>query len=245
MQTQTGDDLMARILARPVDDQVRGQAANDLLNELFGGYPVENLRALLHSGDDDAVQTGAWLLSELGEQAAPLLEEVPTLLAHPRLQVRFFAVEFVLLAADERHAGIIAQALALSRASDSAIRWKVLHFLAMASTEQLMAGLSRLDDPEVGRLTAGLWPPRTPRTPTRARSSLGWRVTTRWPGCSPRRSRRAWPRTTRRCCPTLPGCATRRSVRSRSGSSGDSRSSATSGADRQRPPHRSGASGPV
>lgn len=156
MQTQTGDDLMARILARPADDQVLGQAANDLLNELFGGYPVENLRALLHSGDDDAVQTGAWLLSELGEQAAPLLEEVPALLAHPRLQVRFFAVEFVLLAADERHAGIIAQALALSRASDSAIRWKVLHFLAMASTEQLMAGLSRLDDPEVGRLTAGL-----------------------------------------------------------------------------------------
>ncbi|GGP13759.1 hypothetical protein LDL08_21050 [Nonomuraea glycinis] len=156
MQTQTGDDLMARILARPVDDQVRGQAANDLLNELFGGYPVESLRALLHSGDDDAVQTGAWLLSELGEQAAPLLEEVPALLAHQRLQVRFFAVEFVLLAADERHAGIIAQVLTLSRAADTAIRWKVLHFLAMASTEQLMAGLSRLDDPEVGRLTAGL-----------------------------------------------------------------------------------------
>lgn len=156
MQTQTGDDLMARILARPADDQVLGQAANDLLNELFGGYPVENLRALLHSGDDDAVQTGAWLLSELGEQAAPLLEEVPALLAHPQRQVRFFAVEFVLLAADERHADIIAQALTLSRASDTAIRWKVLHFLAMASTEQLMAGLSRLTDPEVGRLTAGL-----------------------------------------------------------------------------------------
>ncbi|GLW06886.1 hypothetical protein Misp01_20160 [Microtetraspora sp. NBRC 13810] len=156
MQTQTGDDLMARILARPADDGVLGQAANDLLNELFGGYPVENLRTLLHSGDDDAVQTGAWLLSELGEQAEPLLDEVPGLLAHPRRQVRFFAVEFVLLAADERHAGIIAQALTLSRASDTAIRWKVLHFLTMASTEQLMAGLSRLADLEVGRLTAGL-----------------------------------------------------------------------------------------
>ncbi|MER6512290.1 hypothetical protein ABT158_36160 [Nonomuraea sp. NPDC001636] len=156
MQTQTGDDLMARILARPADDEARGQAANDLLNELFDGYPVENLRVLLRSGDDDAVQTGAWLLSELGEPAEPLLDEVPALLAHPRTQVRFFAVEFVLLAADERHAGVIAQTLALSRTSDTAIRWKVLHFLAMASTEQLMAGLSRLADPEVGRLAAGL-----------------------------------------------------------------------------------------
>ncbi|MEU1719158.1 hypothetical protein [Nonomuraea sp. NPDC005692] len=156
MQTQTGDDLMARILARPADDEARGQAANDLLNELFDGYPVENLRVLLRSGDDDAVQTGAWLLSELGEPAEPLLDEVPGLLAHPRPQVRFFAVEFVLLAADERHADVIAQTLALSRTSDTGIRWKVLHLLAMASTEQLMAGLSRLADPEVGRLTAGL-----------------------------------------------------------------------------------------
>ncbi|MEV4393498.1 hypothetical protein [Nonomuraea sp. NPDC049607] len=156
MQTQTGDALMARILARPIDDEALGQAANDLLDELFGGYPVENLRILLRSGDDDAVQTGAWLLSELGEQAAPLLDEVPRLLAHPRHQVCFHAVEFVLLAADERHADLIAQTLTLSRASDTSIRWKLLNFLAAASTEQLMAGLSRLADPEVGRLTAGL-----------------------------------------------------------------------------------------
>ncbi|MFI9557852.1 hypothetical protein [Nonomuraea endophytica] len=155
MQTQTGDALVARILARP-DDETRGQVANDLLDELFGGYPVENLRTLLHSGDDDAVQNGAWLLSELGEGAAPLLDEVPGLLAHPRLQVRFFAVEFVLLATDERHGDVIAQVLTLTRDADTAIRWQVLHFLAMASTEQLMAGLSRLIDPEVGRLTAWL-----------------------------------------------------------------------------------------
>ncbi|MBB5082221.1 hypothetical protein [Nonomuraea endophytica] len=155
MQTQTGDALVARILARP-DDETRGQVANDLLDELFGGYPVENIRTLLRSGDDDAVQNGAWLLSELGERADELLDEVPGLLAHPRLQVRFFAVEFVLLATDERHGDVIAHVLTSSRDPDTAIRWKVLHFLATASTEQLMAGLSRLTDPEVGRLTAWL-----------------------------------------------------------------------------------------
>ncbi|GAA3127906.1 MULTISPECIES: hypothetical protein [Nonomuraea] len=157
MHTQTGDDLMARILARPADDEVRGRLANDLLNELFDGYPVDNLRALLRSGDDDAVQTGSWLLSELGERAASLLDEAPALLAHPRRQVRFFAVEFVLLAAEEQEdAAVLAQAITLSRDPDTAIRWKVLHFLAMASTEQLMLGLSRLADPELGRHTAAL-----------------------------------------------------------------------------------------
>ncbi|MET8869184.1 hypothetical protein ABZW11_40175 [Nonomuraea sp. NPDC004580] len=157
MHTQTGDDLMARILARPADDEVRGRLTNDLLNELFDGYPVDNLRALLHSGDDDAVQTGSWLLSELGEQAASLLDEAPALLAHPRRQVRFFAVEFVLLAAEEqKDAAVLAQAITLSRDPDTAIRWKVLHFLAMAPTEQLMLGLSQLADPELGRYTAAL-----------------------------------------------------------------------------------------
>ncbi|MCK2216775.1 hypothetical protein MF672_023665 [Actinomadura sp. ATCC 31491] len=156
MQTRTGDDLMELILSHPADDETLGEAANDLLNELFGGYPVEQLRRLLRSGDDRALQTGAWLLSELGERAAPLMGEVPALLAHPRRQVRFFAVEFVLLAGDEQHADVIAQVVALSRDPDPSIRWKVLHFLAMASTEQLMAGLPRLTDPELGRLTAAL-----------------------------------------------------------------------------------------
>lgn len=147
---------MERILTHTADDEILGEAANDLLNELFDGYPVERLGTLLHSGDDTAVQTGAWLLSELGEQATPMMGEVPALLAHPRRQVRFFAIEFVLLAAEEQHADVIAQVLSLSRDADPSIRWKVLHFLAMASTEQLMAGLSRLPDPEVGQLTAVL-----------------------------------------------------------------------------------------
>ncbi|WP_043636026.1 hypothetical protein [Nonomuraea candida] len=147
---------MERILTHTADDEILGEAANDLLNELFDGYPVERLGTLLHSGDDTALQTGAWLLSELGERAAPMLGEAPALLAHPRRQVRFFAIEFVLLAAEEQHADVIAQVLSLSRDTDPSIRWKVLHFLAMASTEQLMAGLSRLADPEVGQLTAAL-----------------------------------------------------------------------------------------
>lgn len=157
MHAHVGDDLMARLLAHPADEELRGRIANDLLNELFDGYPVEKLRALLHSGDDDTVQTGAWLLSELGGSAVSLLDEVPALLAHPRRQVRFFAVEFVLLAAEEpEDAPVLAQAITLSRDPDAAVRWKVLHFLAMASTEQLMAGLSQLTDPELRRHTEAL-----------------------------------------------------------------------------------------
>ncbi|MFC7102844.1 hypothetical protein ACFQQB_21780 [Nonomuraea rubra] len=70
MQTQTGDDLIQRLLTHAADDAVVGPASNDLLDEFWAGYPVTNLVRLLHSGDDKLIRTGAWLLSELGSSAA-------------------------------------------------------------------------------------------------------------------------------------------------------------------------------
>ncbi|WP_449063530.1 hypothetical protein [Planomonospora algeriensis] len=144
MRTQTGDDLMARIRAHSADDAVVGPAANELLSELFAGYPVENLGRLLRSGDDAAVRTGTWLLSELGELAAPMMGEVPALLAHPLREVRFFAVEVVLENGDGRHGPVIARVMNLSGDPEEAVRWKVLQFLAAASTGQLSAGAASL-----------------------------------------------------------------------------------------------------
>ncbi|MEZ7126527.1 hypothetical protein ACBR40_14455 [Nonomuraea sp. AD125B] len=155
MHTQTGDDLIARVLAHADDDDVLGSAANDLLEEVFAGYPVDNLRRLLSSDAEKVVRTGAWLLSELGELAAPLADELPALLASPLRQVRFFAVETVLNAGDA-DGPLAARALALVRDGDDAVRWKVLSFLAEAGTEQLAAGAEALEDAELKELTEWL-----------------------------------------------------------------------------------------
>ncbi|MGW0191845.1 hypothetical protein [Nonomuraea sp. NPDC003201] len=144
MQTQTGDELMERILAHPSDDIV-GTAANDLLAELYAGYPVENLGRLLHSDDEVVVRTGTWLLSELGELAAPMMDEVPALLSSPIRNVRYFAIEVVLSNADDRHGSAIARVMSMSTEYDAAVRWKVLEFLSEASTDQLQAGASSLE----------------------------------------------------------------------------------------------------
>ncbi|HEX4812816.1 MAG TPA: hypothetical protein VFV66_08695 [Nonomuraea sp.] len=145
MHTRTGDNLIERIRAHAADDAVVGPAANDLLSELFAGYPVDNLRRLLHSGDDAAVRTAAWILSELGDGgAAPLMDEVPALLAHPARQVRFFAIEVVLMNAGDGDGPVIAQAMELSRDYDASVRWKALGFLASAATDQLEAGAAAL-----------------------------------------------------------------------------------------------------
>ncbi|MFG1617194.1 hypothetical protein ACGFI3_30910 [Nonomuraea wenchangensis] len=155
MHTQTGDDLIERVLAHANDDDVLGSAANDLLEEVFAGYPVDNLRRLLRSDHEKIVRTGAWLLSELGELATPLADELPALLASPLRQVRFFAVEAVLNAGDA-DGPLAARALALVRDGDDAVRWKVLSFLSAAETEQLAAGAEALEDAELKGLTEWL-----------------------------------------------------------------------------------------
>ncbi|MFC4118729.1 hypothetical protein [Nonomuraea zeae] len=156
MQTETGDDLIERIRTHSAEDGVVGPAANDLLDELFKGYPVENLTRLLHSDDEVVVRTGAWVLSELGELAAPLMDEVPALLASPIRNVRYFAIEVVLASADEQHGPAIAQVLNLSADPDGALRWKVLNFLAEATVEQMQAGAAGLNPGQVRELAEWL-----------------------------------------------------------------------------------------
>ncbi|WP_345559674.1 hypothetical protein [Nonomuraea rosea] len=156
MQPQAGEDLIERILAHPADGDVVGPAANDLLSELYAGYPVENLTRLLHSGDDQLVPTATWLLSELGELAEPLIDEVPPLLSSPVRSVRYDAIGVVLDNADERHGPIIAQVMNLSRDPESGVRWKVLEFLAEASIEQLRAGASSLPPGQIKELAEWL-----------------------------------------------------------------------------------------
>lgn len=156
MQSQAGDDLIERIRTHSTDDDVVGPAANDLLDELYAGYPVENLLRLLHSADNNAVRTGAWLLSELGDLAIPLMDEVSALLAHPLRQVRFFAIDVVLENGDGQDGPEIAQVLTLSRDPDDGVRWKVLGFLAAASPEQLAVGAVWLEDVQLKGLTEWL-----------------------------------------------------------------------------------------
>ncbi|MEU7862296.1 hypothetical protein [Nonomuraea sp. NPDC049141] len=154
MDRQPGDDLIERIRTHPGNDAVVGPAANDLLDELYAGYPVENLGRLLHSDDNASVRTGAWLLSELGERAAPMMTEIPALLGHPLLYVRFFAVEVVVTNATD--GPVIARTLNLSQDPEPAVRWKVLRFLAVATVDQLAAGVPHLPPGHIRTLTEWL-----------------------------------------------------------------------------------------
>jgi hypothetical protein len=140
-----GDRLVQRLLSG-IDSRAGEEAANELLREIFAGYPMENLHSLLQSSDSQAVRSGMWILSELGVKAAPLIGDVDKLLDNPIRYVRFFAVDVVLAAATAEHGPTIAKAVALIEDQDKAVRWKVLHLLTRATSAQLASCLAYLED---------------------------------------------------------------------------------------------------
>jgi hypothetical protein len=136
MVEERGDMLIQQMLRGQ-----NGAAANELVGELCRGYPVVNLRPLIHSDQDAVVKSVAWILSELGDLAAALMPEIGVLLGHPARYVRFFALEAVLNAARETDGAIIAKAVQLIGDSDSVVRWKAMTLLAWARRGQLLASV--------------------------------------------------------------------------------------------------------
>jgi HEAT repeat protein len=105
-------------------------------------------------------KAAAWIASELGEHAAPLIPELIPLLEHDSRYVRFFAVDTVLSAAGLEHGAAIGTAISrLLVDSDDAVRWKLLNLLARASDEQLEVAVPYIDDPPLASAVSWLSDP--------------------------------------------------------------------------------------
>jgi len=137
-------ELMDRLTTDP-RSPLAGVWMNDLLAEFHRGYPLENLRFLLHNDNTELVKVGAWIASELGEKGKPLLNDVSPLLQHPESKVRFSAINCILLWADPSTGAELASVVRLIEDPESRVRWKVMDFLSRATREQLAAALSYLE----------------------------------------------------------------------------------------------------
>lgn len=142
-----GDALLARILSGEDNG-----LANQLLSELFAGYPVEKLRLLLRSENIEAAKAGAWIASELGEAAGPLVDDLVDLLAHPSKYVRFYVVDAMRLGAGTGEGRAIASTVELLVDPESAVRWKTMNFIARCSREQIVSSLPYLERTSFGPL---------------------------------------------------------------------------------------------
>jgi hypothetical protein len=146
-----GDKLLAMVLL-----EGNTQAANELLGPLFSGYAASNLVPLLRSQDERVVRAGAWLISELGSKAKPLIDTFRELLGHRSREVRFFVLDAVLCCCDDHDGDIIAAAISLAQDQDAAVRWKLIYFLAKLKPNQLEAGKLALSDTHLASLITWL-----------------------------------------------------------------------------------------
>ncbi len=148
--SQRGDELTKKILAGG------NEGANELLNEFLDGYPVMNLQRLLESTNEHAVKAGAWIASELGTEAVPLVPSLAPLLTHPLRYVRFFTIDTVLVCAGRGDGHLLTLVVKMLREADDAVRWKALGAIAKMTRSQLAESLLNQDDKELAEQTVWL-----------------------------------------------------------------------------------------
>jgi hypothetical protein len=152
----SGDQLIDLLLAGDLTQDEEGEAASDLLSRVLGGYPAHNLSRLIHSDSSHAVDSGAFVVAELGAQAGQVMDEVDFLLGHPSRNARFDALDAVLAGASSEDGSVLAKAVSLVADPDQAVRMKALKFLANATQDQLLAATPYLRDRDAAELVAWL-----------------------------------------------------------------------------------------
>jgi hypothetical protein len=120
--------------------------ANDLLHEYGSGHPIETLRPLLRSPHTEVVGVAMFVVSELGRDAALLLNDVANLLHHPDVGIRFDVIDSILTCASASDGDKIAPVAILLDDPDRRIRWQAMKFLSLASVEQLRAAMEHLQE---------------------------------------------------------------------------------------------------
>lgn len=154
---ELGDRLIEAVLEQERAGDELDDLAYALLDELWGGYPLDHLHRLLESDNDIAVNTAAWILSELGEESAQFMTEVDALLESPHWYARYFALDVVVnYATADADGATIAKAVRLICDEVQAVRKKSLRFLAHLKTEKLHASLPYLVGTPVGAFTMWL-----------------------------------------------------------------------------------------
>lgn len=153
---ERGEELVALLTTPGLGRDEVDRAANELLSVLFAGLPVSTLVTLLRSTETEAVKAGAWLVSELGENARPIIGEVAALLSSPEAYVRHFALDAVITATTQADGELIGQAIGLVGDPNPGVRDKAVRLLAVTPPDRLTAALPHVPGDDLRALTEWL-----------------------------------------------------------------------------------------
>lgn len=137
-------DLMERARRGDAD------AAHELIDHFRRGYPLEQLRELFRSESPQAVASAAYIASELGSGATPLVEEFPRALRHVESWGRSAAIDCVFNCASIENGELVAMALRLLDDPSVYPRGVALFRLRFADSNLIRAALPFLKTEPLG-----------------------------------------------------------------------------------------------
>lgn len=129
---------------------------DEILKVYFQGAEVAGLLALLGSSNIEVAKAAAWVASELGERASPIVSKIAPFLRHGGRYVRYFLLDVALECAQRRDSEVLVASVDLIRSTDTALRRKAATFLARASIDQLEGVVESSADMELAVLSRWL-----------------------------------------------------------------------------------------
>jgi HEAT repeat protein len=135
----TPNDMIECLLDSRSD--ARDGVANELLAEFSRGYPIQNLRRLFVPS---AIGSAAFIVSELGQKARPLIKEIVELLNDKTPRVRGDAISALSQCATWDDGWAVAKIIMGLGDGHDGVRWMASRALRYMDSDQLLAGLEHL-----------------------------------------------------------------------------------------------------
>lgn len=133
----TPDEMIVKLIDPDFEDD--SGLANQLLSQVYRGYPVENLKRLLTT--PGGVGAFGFIVYELGQKARPLLREIAALLDNERVSARWEAIEALRACVTWQDAAEIAALISKIDDENSAVRLQAMSAIARLSYDNVRAGL--------------------------------------------------------------------------------------------------------
>jgi HEAT repeat protein len=134
-----GQELIEELLSNPKKFAKEGQAFQ-LLDEYFKGFDLQTLRPLLKSSDIYVISAALFVVSELGNKAWSLVDDIVPLLNIDNPYVQADALESVMTCSSGEKASLFGYVVRALENNNEGIRNLAMFLLSNANAEQLRVG---------------------------------------------------------------------------------------------------------
>lgn len=138
------DRLLSDLNSDPETFKMKG-LSNELLEQFFRGYSLDNLRSLLRHNDDRVLSVGMWIASELPSEASALLDDVIAISKHSDPYIRFYALDVILLGTRAARREDFIHVVKGIEDPNGAVSTHALSFLSRADNDQLIGAITHLE----------------------------------------------------------------------------------------------------